>query len=457
VFLGLDVVELVDLVNSKKLSARELVEAAGKEIAEKNPTYKAFTAIDIDRAFDRARFIDEEVVSGRAYGRLLGLPFGVKDLEDTEGFVTTKGSRLYVRTERSKTSSPMVERLIRQGAIVVGKTNTPEFGLRSETNNALFGSVRSPLDLSRSAGGSSGGSAAAIGASMVPFATGSDGGGSIRIPSAACGLSGFKCSIGVVPTALARGSWSDLSSVGPMASTLKEVAYLLDEVAGPHLRDFKSRPLPKGLFYMNWASRKMPSSVLASKTLGYGNVSEEVSSLFEKAVLDLSNSGVEVTWCEDLFEEDPVHPYMTMALTYTLASLRSDLDDASGWEAIEPLSRRWLESVIDLRADQLLEAQYLCGTIYQRLLEKMKGYDLLVTPTTAQLPPHLDKDLGEEVSEVNWVQFTYPLNMARVPVATVPYRGSNESYPIGVQLVGRFGYDLELMAYASYVEEVLAD
>ena len=248
-FLGFDLVDISDMVASKVISAREVVSEVASNYEAKNQEIGAFVAVDLDRAFDTADRIDQAIVRREIYGRLLGVPFGVKDLEDVCGFTTSKGSALYRSDQASQTSSIMVERLTAQGAIVVGKTNTPEFGLRSETTNAVFGDTRNPLDLARTAGGSSGGSAAAISGGLIPLATGSDGGGSIRIPSATCGISGFKCSVGLVPVTPSKGSWIDLSSVGPMAATLKEIAYVLDEVVGVDERDFRSRERPFGLFY----------------------------------------------------------------------------------------------------------------------------------------------------------------------------------------------------------------
>ena len=454
-FLGFDLVDISDMVASKVISAREVVSEVASNYEAKNQEIGAFVTVDLDRAFDTADRIDQAIVRREIYGRLLGVPFGVKDLEDVCGFTTSKGSALYRSDQASQTSSIMVERLIAQGAIVVGKTNTPEFGLRSETFNAVFGDTRNPLDLARTAGGSSGGSAAAISGGLIPLATGSDGGGSIRIPSAACGISGFKCSVGLVPVTPSKGSWIDLSSVGPMAATLKEIAYVLDEVVGVDERDFRSRERPFGLFYQYWASQRSPVRILASKTLGYAPTSPEVSKAFDSAVALVEAQGIAVEMVEDVLVEDPLEPFMTLALSYTLFGVEDDLKD-SGWELIEPQTREWLGYVTELTAQDLLRAQGAAHEISKRVAEKMQGFDLLMTPTCASIPPTLVAHDKAEPADANWVRFTYPFNLTRAPAATVPFQLDKESFPIGVQLVGRVGRDLELMAFGGFMEALFS-
>ncbi len=455
-FLGVDLVVISDMVANKVISAREVLSEFVSNYVMKNSEIGAFVSVDLDRALADADLIDQAIVKRETNGRLLGVPFGVKDLEDVSGFTTTKGSALYRLSPPSKASSIMVNRLIAQGAIVVGKTNTSEFGLRSETTNAVFGDTRNPLDLSRTAGGSSGGSAAAISGGLTPLATGSDGGGSIRIPSAACGISGFKCSFGQIPVEPSNGSWGDLSSVGPMAATLKEIAYVLDEVVGPDERDFRSKERPFGLFYQYWASQRSPCRILASKTLGYAPTTPEVSAAFDKALSLIESQGIAVEVVEDILDEDPLEPFMTLALAYTLSGVEKDLR-TGGWEVVEPVTRQWLEYVMDLKAQDLLRAQSVSYEISRRVIDKMQGFDLLMTPTCASTPPELTTQGKGEFDDSNWVRFTYPFNMTRAPSATVPFQLSRSSFPIGVQLVGRVGRDLELMAYGSFIEALFSN
>ncbi|HEV3365860.1 MAG TPA: amidase, partial [Acidimicrobiales bacterium] len=188
-FRNESVVGLAHQVRSGQLSATSLVEHALGQIAAHNPTLNAFVAVDPERARASAADVDAKVASGIDPGPLAGIPLGVKDLEDAAGYVTTHGSKAFADGATAASDSPLVARLVAAGCVVVGKTNTPELGWKAVTDNRTFGQTLNPWSLDHTPGGSSGGSAAAIASGMVPLATGSDGGGSIRIPSSCCGLS----------------------------------------------------------------------------------------------------------------------------------------------------------------------------------------------------------------------------------------------------------------------------
>ena len=192
--------DLTRSVRAKEVSARELTEAALTRIERLNPVYNAFIALDGDRALDQAAQIDARIAAGADPGPLAGIPIGVKDLQHATGFRTTFGSALYADAPPDTADDPFIARLRAAGCVILGKTNTPEFGWMGNTTNTLFGPSLNPFDTTRGPGGSSGGASAALAAGMVPLATGSDGGGSIRIPSACCGLAGMKPSLGRVPS-----------------------------------------------------------------------------------------------------------------------------------------------------------------------------------------------------------------------------------------------------------------
>src|SRR6478672_1978044 len=216
-------------VAGKEMSARELVSAALDRIEATDTAIGAFVAVDGEAAYADAAVIDARVAAGEEVGPLAGVPIGVKDMEDARGFVTTKGSRMFADAAPAKADSLFVARLREAGCVVVGKTNTPELAWTAETTNKVFGRTANPWDTGRSPGGSSGGSAAAVAAGQVPMATGSDGGGSIRIPAALCGLTGMKPSLGRVPVGGPQApGWADLSSKGPMTRTARDAALILD-------------------------------------------------------------------------------------------------------------------------------------------------------------------------------------------------------------------------------------
>ncbi|MGH9008192.1 MAG: amidase, partial [Acidimicrobiales bacterium] len=237
---------LAGAVRRKEISARELVGVALGRIDALNPIINAFVAVDGDRALEQAAAVDQKVASGANPGRLAGIPIGVKDLEDTAGYVTTHGSPWFAHDPPAERDSVLVSRLRADGCVVVGKTNTPDFGWTAKTDNPLFGLTKNPWHLEHSPGGSSGGTAAALAAGMVPLATGSDGGGSIRIPASCCGLSGVKASMGRVPSGGPEPpGWPGLSAKGPMAHRIADAALALDVVVAPEPTDLRSLPRPE--------------------------------------------------------------------------------------------------------------------------------------------------------------------------------------------------------------------
>jgi Asp-tRNA(Asn)/Glu-tRNA(Gln) amidotransferase A subunit family amidase len=450
---SLSLSELIHVLESRELSAVDVVTAYCETIDARNGELNAIVAFEPTRALHQAQLVDSRRVRGEVLGALAGVPFVVKDLEDAEGFVTTKGSLLHAGDSVSTVDSFLVSRFRALGAIVLGKSNTPEFGWTGETVNRLFGATKNPHDQRFSPGGSSGGSASAVAAAMVPFATGSDGGGSIRIPSALCGLSGFKPSTGVVPSpSPVAPSWFDLSVSGPMARSLDDIALLLDEVALFDEADLRSHKLYPGLFRQHEALKEAPRRLLASLTLGYAPVDDEVRRVFLSAVEKLEANGVEIHWREDIFDSDPVLAWMTMTSAMTKASLDAlELKDQS--ELLDPGLREALSFVEDLSAAQLLAASSEPYRLAYRLAEVMKGFDGLLTPTVSTTTPLSGRPgtvNGVETS--NWVRFTYPFNMTRSPAATVPVGVSNSGLPLGVQLVGHRDGDVTLMGHAAFCE-----
>jgi aspartyl-tRNA(Asn)/glutamyl-tRNA(Gln) amidotransferase subunit A len=233
---------LAAMVRRKELSPVELLEATLARIDEVNPTINAFVQMDADRAMALARAQTERIARGEDLGPLGGLPFGVKELENAEGFLSTSGSRAY-KDRRAEKDDVHVARLKAAGAICLGKTNSPEFGYTCFTSNEVFGTTRNPWNPERTPGGSSGGAAAAIASGMVAVATASDGGGSIRIPACFVGAYGIKPTFGTIP--ITPGDmlpWMDTSCFGPIARTVRDAALYLDVTAGYHPADPTSLP-----------------------------------------------------------------------------------------------------------------------------------------------------------------------------------------------------------------------
>jgi aspartyl-tRNA(Asn)/glutamyl-tRNA(Gln) amidotransferase subunit A len=458
-FRRVSVTTLAEEVRSGRTSARELVTHALARIDALNATVNAFVAVDEDAALEAADQIDDMVVAGRDPGPLAGIPIGVKDLEDAMGFVTSHGSPVFAGGAAATADSALVTRLTAAGCVVIGKTNTPELGWKADTDNTVFGPTRNPWNLDHSPGGSSGGSAAAIASGMVPLATGSDGGGSIRIPSSCCGLSGMKPSLGRVPSGGAEPpDWQHLSTKGPMARRLADVVAALDIVVGPDPTDLRSLPRPEASWLAALLDARMPMRVAWSPTLGYAPVDEEVRKVCTQAVATLESLGVEVVEIEVVFDEDPVMDWLTLATAYNLRTL-APYRGTDMWQRIDPLLAAQMDwAAENLSALDVVRAEDACHRLNHRLVELFHDVRLLVTPTCAALPPPRALEAVGMINgavEANWVRFTYPFNMTRSPAATVCAGLSGDGLPVGLQLVGPQHGDLVVIRSAAALETAL--
>ena len=447
---------LAEAVRAGKVGARELVQQALERIDALDGRVNAFVAVDEEGALAAARAIDERVAQGAEFGELAGIPLAVKDLEDAAGLPTSHGSAAWVGAAPAETDSVFVARLKAAGCVVVGKTNASELGWRPDTLNPTFGATRNPWDLDRSPGGSSGGSAAAVAAGMVPLATGSDGGGSIRIPSALCGLSGLKPSLGRVPSGGSRPpGWPELSTKGPMARSIADVALALDAAIGPDPTDLRSLPMPEPSWSGAVKDPRVPMRVAWSPTLGYAPLDDEVRAVCERAVETLVQLGSEVVEVEKVFPEDPMPSWLAMASTYLLRTIEH-LRGTEVWEGIDPGLRAVAEWAASLTALDLVRAEDECHMLNLRLVRLFRDVRLLVTPTTASPPPVSGgAGLVNGVADVNWVRFTYPFNMTRSPAGTVCAGFTGDGLPVGLQLVGPQHGDLVVLRAAAALEEAL--
>jgi aspartyl-tRNA(Asn)/glutamyl-tRNA(Gln) amidotransferase subunit A len=449
--------DLARSVRTKEVSAHELTEVALAQIERLDPHYNAFVAVDGERALVEADALDERISAGQDPGPLAGIPLGVKDLQNAVGYVTTYGSALHADDLPATVDDPFVARLRAAGCVVVGKTNTPEFGWMGNTTNAIFGPSRNPYDTSRGPGGSSGGAAAALAAGMVPLATGSDGGGSIRIPSAVCGLSGMKPSLGRVPGGGAHPpGWLGLSTNGPMAMRIADVARALDVAVGPDPTDLQALPRPEASWLAALDDPHVPVRVVYSPTLGYATVDAEVAAACDRAVSVLESLGAEITVQDSVFDADPVDDFLTFTAAATLRTLRPYLGHPR-WEEVHPVLRHFVNLAQETTAEQILQIFDHYHLMNLRLVELFHRSRILVTPTTSAVAPfagELESTVNGERT-ANWVQFTYPFNMTKSPAATVRAGTSSEGLPIGVQLIGPQHGDLVVLRTAAALEAAL--
>jgi aspartyl-tRNA(Asn)/glutamyl-tRNA(Gln) amidotransferase subunit A len=457
-FRSESVAALAKSVRDGQVSARELTEHALGQIALHNPVLNAFVSVDEDRAHAAADAVDQKVAAGIDPGPLAGIPLGVKDLEDAVGHVTTHGSPVFADDAPAVADSPLVARLVAAGCVVVGKTNTPELGWKPDTENRLFGQTRNPWNLEHSPGGSSGGSAAAIASGMVPLATGSDGGGSIRIPSSCCGLSGMKPSLGRVPSGGALPpDWQNLSTKGPLARRLSDVAFALDVAVGPDPSDLRSLPRPEASWLAALDEPRPPRKVAWSPTLGYAEVDAEVLSICERAVELMASLGCEVVEVDRVFDADPVGEWLTLSGVYNLRT-HAGIRGTPAWDQIDPILAMVIDGAAATSALDVVLAEDACHTLNLRLVELFHDVRLLITPTVAAEPPPLalrGSGMINGTADYNWVKFTYPFNMTRSPAASICVGLTAAGLPVGLQLVGPQHGDLVVLRSAAALEAAI--
>ena len=455
-FRDIPVVELARRVRSGEMSARDVVSASLERIEATNPALLAFVAVDAERALEQAGAVDQIVATGGDPGPLAGVPVGVKDNEDAAGYRTTAGSLLLASGPQAVHDSVLVARLRAAGAVVVGKTNLPEFAWTAHTSNALFGTTHNPWAPDHSAGGSSGGSAAAVAAGMVPLATGSDGGGSIRIPSSCCALSGMKPSPGRVPAGgQGTAGWLGLSSKGVLGRTVEDVVVALDTVVGPEPTDLRALPRPESSWRDALVEPRVPARVAWSPALGYTDVDRSVLEVARRVVNVLEDLGADVVEVDTVFEEDPLDDWLTIVSTCLLRTLEPH---ESRWDVVTPVLVSLAEHGRTLPALSLVRALDRCHQMNLELVELFRDVRLLVTPTTAGPPPPNalgGKGVVNGVVDPNWVRLTYPFNMTRSPAATVCAGLDDNGLPVGVHLIGPQHADLVVLRSAAALEQAI--
>jgi aspartyl-tRNA(Asn)/glutamyl-tRNA(Gln) amidotransferase subunit A len=447
--------ELAALIRSRQLSPVELLDACLQRIEETNPVLNAFIAMKPDEARERAREIEAQIARGEDPGPLAGLPFGVKELEDLEGYPSTHGSLPY-KDNYPERDSIQVERLKRAGAIALGKTNAPEFGYTAFTKNLIWGVSRNPWNPERTPGGSSGGSSAAVAAGQAPFCTGSDGGGSIRIPSCWTGLPGFKCSFGRVPIGPRQMlTWNDTSVYGPMVRAVRDAALFMDCVVGTHEADPDCLPHP-GYKYEDILEHLPADLRIAwSPDLGYAAAEPDVLRECLNAVKAFEEMGHRVDEVRKIFDDTGM--------------LWSRTSGAEVWAQIhekvkthrEEFGRAFLggvEMTKRVTPEKYGASQRARARLVNQLWRFFENYDLLLTPT---LPIEAidargrwpEKIAGKPVKNpLHVVAFTYPFNLSGHPAISVRAGFSDNGLPVGLQIVGPRHRD-DLVLQAAYAFE----
>ncbi len=446
-------------VRNRECTAVSLTEAAIGRLESLDKALHAFCTPTPELALERAAELDGLVATGGPAGSLAGVPYGVKDLLCTKGVRTTACSiayRNFVPTE----DDIVVERCTGAGAVSLGKTNASEFGYSATGQNPLFPTTVNPWDRSLTPGGSSAGSAAAVAAGIVPFALGSDGGGSIRIPAGFTSLVGFKPSMGRVPVYPGCrdqrypgvSGWESIEHIGPICRTVADVATVMSVLAGPDSRDRHSIPCGD----VNWEAAVQPAPttglrVAYSATFGYLPLDREVHSVIGSAVRRLeSQLGCRVTEVDPGWS-DPGDSFLALIMAETdLAGMRqmaATIGDDMSPHLVTMLTTDWT-------AQDFTDANMWRKSVVNQMARFMTDFDVLITPTAA-VPPFRtgiqgpDTIDGRAVADTTWLGFMSPANLTGQPAISVPAGLTADGLPVGMQIVARHLDDMTVLHLAA--------
>ena len=444
-------VELLALYRSGEASPVEATQAVLRRIDQQNPTLRAYSFLAAEDALRNARLSETRWHRGEPCGPLDGVPASIKDLILTRGMPTLRGSRTVDPQQAWEIDAPATARLREAGAVLLGKTATPEFGCKGETNSPLTGITRNPWDPSKTPGGSSGGTAAAVAAGMGPISVGTDGAGSVRIPAAFCGNVGLKPSFGRVP-AYPLSPFGTVSHLGPHTMSVRDAALVLNVLARPDARDWTSLQ-PDARDYMAGLEDGVRGLRMAwSPTLGYArNVDSEVAAACARAARRLAELGAHVE-AVDPGIEDPLE--ITCGLWFlgawtlwnTLSSEQQALTDPD-FAAESRLGS-------GLSALEVQQLHMRRGALGSHLRQFMQRFDVLITPTVA-VPAFEARPAGHgamtPAALLGWTPFSYPFNLTQQPACTVPCGLTAAGLPVGLQFVGpMFGDALVLRAARAF-------
>ncbi len=446
-------VELATAYGASELSPVEATTAVLDRIEEADGELNAFCLVDHEGALEQARRSEERWRAGYPAGLLDGVPVSIKDIFLTRGWPTLRGSRSVDPDQPWEVDSPVAARLRADGMVFVGKTTTPEIAWKAVTDSPLTGVTRNPVDPRLTAGGSSGGAAAAVAAGMGPCAVGTDGGGSIRIPASFCGIVGFKPTHGRVPM-FPASPFGPLAHAGPMTRTVEDTALLMDVLSLPDHRDPTQLAPPRLTFRGEFNREVTGMHVAYSRDLGYVDVDPEVGRIVDDVVARVDAAGLHVTPADPGFG-DPLEAFEALwaagaaTLLRTMPGARETIDPGLGrvWDHGERLS-----------AVEYLQARAVAADIGIRMGTFHERHNVLLTPTMP-IPPF---EAGHDVppgsglrSWAQWTPFSYPFNLTQQPAISVPVGRTAAGLPVGLQIVGPRHSDDLVLAVARFVEWLL--
>lgn len=458
----LSATELIPLIQAKRVSPVELMQACLDRAEHLQPLLNCFITLCGDQAMDQARAAERDIMGGKPVGRLHGIPYTVKDLVHTAGVRTTYGTVLY-RDNVPAEDAPSIARLNAEGAILLGKTTTPEFGSQPFTRSPLFGQTRNAWDADRTSGGSSGGAAVATAAGIAPLAVATDGGGSTRIPAACNGVVGIKQSNGIIPHSQAQDLFGNQTYVTPTTRTVADTGLMLQVMSG----DYDLDPWSIGLKRADYAQAACHQGDLKGRRIRYcyapegRSVSADVRGNFDAALKRLADLGADL---EPFDAQDFIVEPIWRAINHTVWRTRFlPLVEQHG-DTFSETFRRQILSAESFSAVQYQEAMFARSVLFRRVQALFDTADLFIMPTLTRTALPLNMDLFDPFEmdgkhydgiRTHWYPWTMLFNMTGHPAITLPSGLGSDGLPIGIQLVTRYGSDDVLLKYASAIEHAL--
>jgi Asp-tRNA(Asn)/Glu-tRNA(Gln) amidotransferase A subunit family amidase len=452
--------ELRQLISAREISPVEVTEAVLRRIERLNPRLNAFITVTAERARADAKAAEARARRGEASGPIDGIPYSIKDLEPTAGIRTTYGSKFFEHNVPSEDGA-VAARMKAAGGILLGKTNTPHFGHRDMCDNLIGPPCRNPWKLDRTSGGSSGGAAAAVASGFGPLAHGSDGAGSIRIPSSLCGVFGLKPSFGRVPYHPNADYWSARSHNGPMTRTVWDAALMLGVLAGPDPRDPLTIDAPPEDYVAACDGNLKGLKVAWSRDLGFAAsaVDPEVGAIAERAARQFGELGCRLE-APAIRWPDPREVHKIIWQVGVAARYGDRVIERPDW--VEPSLMQMILNAGRISAIEYGKALAFRTVFYNAVRAFFETYDLLLTPQMPVAAWSIDAGPNDGPSDVEGrpmafldrVPFMYPFNLTGQPAASVPCGFTTEGLPVGLQIVGRWHADASVLRAAAAFETI---
>jgi aspartyl-tRNA(Asn)/glutamyl-tRNA(Gln) amidotransferase subunit A len=451
--------DLAPKIAAKEISPVEVMKAVLARAEKLQPVLNCFVTLIPEQALAAAKQSEDDVMQGKPLGLLHGIPYAAKDLVNTAGVRTTFGSLLH-ESNVPKEDAVAIARLRQAGAILFGKTTTPEFGHKALTEAPLFGRTRNAWSAERTSAGSSGGAAVAVAAGIGPIGVATDGGGSTRIPAAANGVVGIKQSNGVIPHSQVADLFGNYTFVTPMTRTVMDTALMLQAMAGPHPSD----PWSIGTVAQDYVAAAKPDGdlrgkrVLHSLTLGNRSVSKDVAAAYEAALVKLREAGAELV---ELTGELPDMEPIWKVINHTTWRARFDDMIRRDGNRMTPSLVRQVAMAEQWSGADYQKAMFQRADLFRMVQKWLDDADYLVTPTLSRTALPIDQDLfepiaidGIEVGELrrNWFPYTMPFNITGHPAITVNCGFASDGLPVGLQILGRFRDEASILRAAAIYE-----